>query len=169
MIQFAATIQKFNEKGEKTGWTYVEIPLAFARQLKPGNKKSFRVKGRLDDFAFRQVSLLPMGDGCFIMALNLKMRKKIGKQAGAVVHVCMEADGSEILPPPDLLQCLDDEPGAMEHFGKLSKSNQNYFTNWINSARTETTRINRIAQTINALSKRQNFSQMVRAMKEQRG
>ena len=32
--------------GEKTGWSYIEIPAAIAQQLKPNYKKSFRVKGK---------------------------------------------------------------------------------------------------------------------------
>lgn len=43
-VQFIATIHRFESKGEKTGWTYIEIPVDIAQQLKPGNKKSFRVK-----------------------------------------------------------------------------------------------------------------------------
>ena len=35
MIQFTTTIHKFGVKGEKTGWTYIEIPADLAQQLKP--------------------------------------------------------------------------------------------------------------------------------------
>ena len=45
MIHFNAVIKKFNEQGEKTGWTYIEIPEEIASKIKPGYKKSFRVKG----------------------------------------------------------------------------------------------------------------------------
>ena len=38
MIKFTATILKFNEQGEKTGWTYIEIPADIAQQIKPNNK-----------------------------------------------------------------------------------------------------------------------------------
>jgi hypothetical protein len=48
MIKFTATLLQFQEQGEKTGWTYIQVPLAMAQQLKPGNKKVFRVKGKLD-------------------------------------------------------------------------------------------------------------------------
>lgn len=43
-VQFTTTIHKFDKQGEKTGWTYFEIPADLAQKLKPGNKKSFRVK-----------------------------------------------------------------------------------------------------------------------------
>ena len=35
MVQFTTTIHKFEKQGEKTGWTYVEIPADIAGQLVP--------------------------------------------------------------------------------------------------------------------------------------
>ena len=55
MIKFSAILLKFQEQGEKTGWTYIEVPARIAQQLKLGNKKSFRVKGYLDDYYFEGV------------------------------------------------------------------------------------------------------------------
>ena len=40
MIKFSATLLKFREQGEKTGWTYIEVPVEIAQRLKPNNKKS---------------------------------------------------------------------------------------------------------------------------------
>ena len=39
MVHFITTILKFDKQGEKTGWTYIEIPADIAEQLKPNNKK----------------------------------------------------------------------------------------------------------------------------------
>ncbi|WP_332368497.1 DUF1905 domain-containing protein [Spirosoma telluris] len=61
MPSFTTTLQKFGEKGDKTRWTYIEIPLAITDELKPGQKKAFRVKGTLDNHPIKLVSLLPMG------------------------------------------------------------------------------------------------------------
>ena len=83
MVLFSTTIHKFDKQGEKTGWTYLEIPADIAQQLVPGNKKSFRVKGKLDNHSIKGVALLPMGGGTFIMPLNSAMRKGIGKRQGA--------------------------------------------------------------------------------------
>jgi hypothetical protein len=41
MLEFIATISRFKEQGEKTGWTYIEVPANLASQLVPGNKKGF--------------------------------------------------------------------------------------------------------------------------------
>ena len=87
MLQFNTILKQFNEQGEKTGWTYIEIPAKIAQQLKPGNKKSFRVKGRLDNYEIKGVALMPMGEGDFIMAVNATMRKGIGKRKGDKLKV----------------------------------------------------------------------------------
>ena len=87
MIKFSATLLKFAEQGEKTGWTYIEVPAEIAQKLKSNNKKSFRVKGYLDDYYFEGKALLPMGEGIFIMALKTEITKAIGKRKGATVSV----------------------------------------------------------------------------------
>jgi uncharacterized protein YdeI (YjbR/CyaY-like superfamily) len=64
------------------------------------------------------------------------------------------------------MECLQDEPEALNYFNSLNKGHQNYFTNWINSAKTDPTKAKRIAATINALNKKWDFGQMIRAMKK---
>lgn len=163
MVQFNAAIKKFDRQGEKTGWTYIEVPAAIAQRLNPNNKKGFRVKGSLDDFKFSMIALLPMGGGNFIMALNAAMRKAIKKQKEATVKVKMEMDTNEIKPPAELIECLQDEPEALNYFNGLARGHRNYFTNWINSAKTDTAKAKRIAATLDALNKKWNFGQMARA------
>jgi len=169
MIQFTATIKKFDKQGEKTGWTYIEIPAVAAQKLNPENKKGFRVKGKLDDYSISMVALLPMGGGDFIMPLNAQMRKGIKKQKGTKLSVKLEVDTNELKPPSELIECLQDEPKALEYFNSLTKGHQNYFTNWINSAKTDPTKAKRIAATINALEKHWDFGQMLRAIKKVNG
>jgi len=103
MVVFNTTILKFKEQGEKTGWTYIVIPADVARKIKPGTKKSFRVKGKLDDYPIRQVALLPMGGGEFILPLNAGMRKGIGKRHGAMLRVALEEDNKPLTLDPDLM------------------------------------------------------------------
>jgi Uncharacterized protein conserved in bacteria len=163
-LQFTCSIKKFGKQGEKTGWTYIEIPAAIAEKLKPGNKKTFRVKGMLDKVVYESVALLPMGDGNFIMALNMATRKKLGKMKGANVAVKMSIDESPPPINPELLVCLEDEPDAKVFFNSLTKGHQKYFSNYINGAMTTATRSKRIAETVNALFNKQNFGQMLRAL-----
>ena len=87
MIKLTATILKFGAQGEKTGWSYVVIPSEVAEQLCPGNSKGFRTKGKIDDYRFSGKSLIPLGYGEFIFTLDGKIRKAIGKRAGAKIEL----------------------------------------------------------------------------------
>ncbi len=168
MIQFTTTIKKFAQQGEKTGWTYIEIPSELACQLKPANKKSFRVKGYLDDLNIEAIALIPMGNGDFIMALNATLRKAIKKATGATLKIQLEVDNNPIKPSAELLECLQDEPAALEHFKKLPISHRNYFTRWIESAKTEFTKTKRIAHSVAALTTGTDFGTMLRKIKNNR-
>ena len=168
MVQFKTIIKKFASQGEKTGWTYIDVSAKIAEQLLPGNKKSFRVKGKLDEYQFSGMALLPMGGGDFIMALKADVRKKIHKSKGAVVCVKMEADTSPVKLNSDLLECLADEPDSLSFFNELPPGHRKYFSNWIESAKTEATKTKRIAQTLNALSSRQHYGQMIRAQSDKK-
>jgi hypothetical protein len=166
MIRFKGLIEQFREKGEKTGWSYIEVPLDIAEQLNPGNKKSFRVKGKLDNYIFEHVSLLPMGEGNFIMALNGAVRKAIKKQKGATVQIQMEIDTKEKPLSAVFIECLEEEPKGLKFFYSMPKSHQKYFSNWIESAKTDATKAKRIAQAVNALSLGLNFGEMIRKNKK---
>lgn len=168
MVEFIAIVKKFDKQGDKTGWTYIEIPAAIALKLNPENKKAFRVKGFLDEYNFSGISLLPFGGGDFIMALNAVIRKSIGKGKGAVLRVRIELDQSPVLLSTELMQCLADEPKALAYFNKLPKSHQNYFSKWIESAKTEATQAKRIAQTVTACARGQHYGEMIRSLKNER-
>ena len=163
MIEFTATLKQFAEQGEKTGWTYIEIPVDAAQALKPGNKRSFRVKGRLDNHKIAGIALLPMGGGAFIMAVNAAMRKEIGKKKGAMVKVKLEEDKKEFQFNKDLMDCMADDPAAIEFFKSLPGSHQKYFSKWIDAAKTIETKTKRLAWAVTALSKKQNYGQMLRS------
>lgn len=169
MVKFTTTILKFNTQGEKTGWTYIEIPADIAQQLKPGNKKSFRVKGKLDKYAIQGIALMPMGGGAFIMSMNADIRKGTGKRAGATLLVQLTEDKNpQPVNSPELMECLADEPEALEFFNTLTQGHRNYFMKWIESAKTAPTKAKRIAMTINALSRGWGYPQMIRANQQNR-
>ncbi|PSL28328.1 YdeI/OmpD-associated family protein [Chitinophaga ginsengisoli] len=166
MVKYTATMLKFDKQGEKTGWTYIVIPEDIAQQLKPGNRKSFRVKGKLDKHPVEAIALMPMGDGSFIMAVNAEMRKAIAKRAGAQLVVQIEEDDNpDPVSSPELMECLEDEPDALAFFNSLAKGHRNYFMKWIESAKTEPTKAKRIAQAVTALARKQDYPTMMRANK----
>ena len=166
MIAFTTTIKQFGKQGEKTGWTYIEITSDIAEQLIPGNKKSFRVKGKLDSFSIKAIALIPMGGGNFIMPLNASIRKSIHKKKGAMVDVKIEVDKEGYQLNSDFVACLDDEPRAKTYFNSLSQSHRNYFSKWIDAAKTEPTKIKRITMAVNALAKNWGYPEMMRNNKK---
>jgi hypothetical protein len=164
-VSFTTTIQRFDKKGEKTGWTYIEISASRASQMKPKTKVSFRVRGTLDSYEIKQVALMPMGDGNFIMPINGAMRKAIGKRHGDKLKVTLELDTRKIVLSPDLMACLRDDPAALAAFKKLPGSHQKYYSRWVESARTPATKTKRIVMAVTSLSRKMNFSEMMRAGK----
>lgn len=168
MVKFIATILQFEEQGEKTGWTYIEIPVDIALQLKPGNKRSFRVKGKLDKYAITGIALIPMGRGQFIMPLNASMRKGTHKKKGGILQVQLAVDTNQLAIPPEFLECIADEPKAKGFFNQLKPSHRNYFIKWLGGVKSEAAVAKRIAQAITALSKEQDFVAMVRSHKAER-
>jgi len=166
MISFSTTLLKFDKKGEKTGWTFIEISAAQANKLKPDTKVGFRVRGSLDSHTIKQVAIMPMGEGTFILPINGKMRKAIGKKHGDKIKVTLEADESKIILSPVMMACLKDEPAALAAFKKLPGSHQKYFSRWVESAKTSTTKTKRIVMVVTALARNLNFPEMLRANRD---
>jgi hypothetical protein len=168
MVQFTALLKKFGQQGEKTGWTYIDVDVDTAQLLMPNNKKSFRVKGSLDAHPIAGVATIPIGEGAFIIAVNATMRKAIKKRHGEYVAVKLELDKSEVPLSPDLLLCLEDAPMAQQAFRKLPRSHQNYYSRWIESAKTEGTKVKRISQAIAVLSRGGTFGEAMRELNKEK-
>lgn len=164
-IQFDAILERFGSQGEKTGWTYISIPLKVTNKLKPGFKRSFRVKGLLDDYAIQSVALIPMGEGQYIMPVNSIMRKAIKKNKGQKLTVKIEPDDAIITISETFIECLQDEPEAMKNFKKMPPSHQQYYSKWIESAKTDTTKAKRIAMAVNGLARNMDYGAMLREEK----
>lgn len=108
-----------------------------------------------------------MGEGDFIIALNAELRKKIQKRKGDTIKVQIEEDKKGYLLNAAFIECLNDEPEANQFFNSLPKSHQNYFSKWIESAKTIETKSKRIAMAVNALSKKWNYGVMIRTQTEE--
>lgn len=166
-IEFDTLILQFAEQGEKTGWSYLHIPADLAQQMKPGNKKSFRVRGMLDGCAVSGMALMPMGEGDFIMALKAEVRKRLRKEKGAMLHVKLEEDVDyKVEIPTELQECFEFEPEALDFFNSLAKSHRDYFIKWIEQAKTNETRAKRIINTVNAMLRKWDYGKMIREMRK---
>ncbi len=162
MISFKTTLKKFAEQGEKTGWTFIDVPAEIAQQIKPDTKKSYRVKGKLDAVEVSGLALVPMGGGDFIIALNATLRKALKKQKGDSLIAQLEEDKKGYVLNEEFIACLEDEPKAFVFFKTLPQSHQTYFSKWIDSAKTMETKSTRIALSINALVRGMHYGEMIR-------
>lgn len=168
MVRYTTRILKFGQMGEKTGWKYIVIPADVANKLNKGVKTSYRVKGKLDSYPIKQVALLPMGEGEFIIPMNATIRRAIGKKEGAMLTVEIEVDKSAFAFNTDFMACLDDAPDAQKYFKTLPGSHQKYFSKWIDSAKTDATKSKRIAMALNGLARQLRYNEMLREERKKR-
>lgn len=166
MITYSTRIHRFRKKGEKTGWSYIEISKRQAEQLNPGSRVSFRIKGFLDQHPIEKTALIPMGEGDFILPINSKIRKAIGKGEGDSLKVQLSLDERPLTLSATFIKCLKDEPRALDFFKTLPKSHQNYFSKWIESSKTTPTKTKRITMAVIALGAGHGYAEMVRANKK---
>lgn len=154
------TTRIIKPEDDEYGWSYIILTRKQVDQLKPPNRKSFRVKGFLDKHPIKFTSLLPMGDGRFILPINAGMRKGTGKKAGNTLRLQLALDKTKKKLSPEFIACLKDDPGAYAFFKTLRPSNQFYFSDWVKNAKAEETRANRITLALKALGEGKNFREM---------
>ena len=63
---------------------------------------------------------------------------------------------------------MADEPEASSFFYSLTPGHQKYFSNWIESAKAESTKASRIAHTITAMIFKEDYGAMLRRIKEEK-
>jgi hypothetical protein len=168
MVSFKATLEKFGMQGEKTGWIYIAVPAEISQQIKPNYKKSYRVKGKIDEVKISAGALLPMGEGNYIFAVNAPLRKQLKKIQGAVVKIQFEEDDDLVKLSAELLECINDEPEAAKYFNALPPSHKNYYSNWVKSAKSEQVIAKRIATVITACSMKMSYGEMMKTYKEEK-
>lgn len=162
MVRYTATIQKFGEKGDKTGWTYIEIPADLAAELNPGVKKSYLVKGLLDKHPISGVTILPMGGGSYILPINAAMRKGIAKKEGAMLAVQLEKDDQPYELNALLVEGLETSDQAKDIFFAMPRSHQNIYSKYIDAAKTPETQQKRIIQIVVSLERGLSYGEMLR-------
>jgi len=141
-------LEKFPGKG---GWTFAAIP-----EIMPDKSAPFswvKVKGSIDGVEIEKYHLMPSGKGTLFLSVKADLRKKINKQAGDFVHVILYLDNEPLEIPEELLLCLQDDTEAFQFFNSLKENEQYNYVKWIYSAKTEKTKVERIAKMLDKLSK----------------
>lgn len=143
-------LEKFPGKG---GWTFARIPEI------PQDRKAWfgwvKVRGSIDGVPIQKYHLMPMGDGYLFLPVKAEIRKKIGKQAGDWVRVILYPDNEPLQTPEEMLLCLKDEPVAWQFYQSLSEAEQKRCIDWVYSAKAEATRVERLAEVVNRLARKE--------------
>jgi hypothetical protein len=166
MISFSATIEKFGMQGKKTGWIYIPVPAETALEIKPNNKKSFTVKGKIDELAINGIELTAMVEGFFIIAVNAAMRKQLNKSVKDSVYVQLEEDDDLNKLSNELISAINDSPVAATYFNALPPSHKNAYSTWIKAAKSEPIIAKRIAATLKACTLKMSYSDMMKVNKD---
>ncbi len=165
MINFTATLAKLGMHGEKTGWIYIPVDMETALQIKPNNKKSLKVKGKIDEININGIELLAMVEGFFIIPVKAAMRKQLNKSLGDDVFLQLEEDDDLNKLSRKLLMAMDATPKAALYFNTLSPSHKNAYSTWIKAAKSESVIENRNAATLKACILKMSYSEMMKANK----
>jgi len=140
----------------KGGGAYVVAPFDVEAAF---GKKRVPVTATIDGVAYRG-SLVPvMGGSGHALGVLKEIRAQIGKQVDDIVEVVIEEDVAprEVEPPEDLATALSAAPEALAFFQTLSYSRQREFVLWIESAKRDTTRQERVKATVDKLGKHERL------------
>lgn len=142
-------LQKFPGKG---GWTYAELP-----EIHPNKNNPFSwviVKGNIDSYQLKQYKLMPMGNGKLFLPVKAAVRKLIKKEAGDYVAITLYPDTMVITITEELKACFTTEPKVVfQNFNQLKPEEQKNYIDWIDAAKTDTTKAKRIAAMMARLEK----------------
>jgi hypothetical protein len=144
--------EKYPGKG---GWTYAAIPEVL--QDKHSHFGWVKVKGFIDDFEIKNYRLMPMGNGQLFLPVKAEIRKRIGKNEGDWVHVILYADNAPTEIPEELIVCLKEDQEAYTKFLACTDGQQKEFIEWIYAAKTDNTKVERIAEMLNRLANGKKF------------
>lgn len=133
------------------GGAFVEM--AFDVEKEFGSKRP-KVKALIEGVPYRGI-LTRMGTDCHILGIRKEIREQVGKTFGDEVTIIVEPDTEPRLIelPTELKKVFKTEKDAKARFEKLSYTHQKEYVSWINEAKREETRQNRIAKTIEMLKK----------------
>jgi len=133
------------------GGAFVEVPFDVEKEF--GSKRP-KVRALIEGVPYRGI-LTRMGTDCHILGIRKEIRAQVGKTFGDELTVTVELDSEPraVEVPADLLKVLKKDREVKAIFDKLSYTHQKEYVTWINEAKKEETRQNRIARTVEMLKK----------------
>jgi len=133
------------------GGAFVEVPFDVEKVF--GSKRP-KVKAMIEGVPYRGL-LTRMGGPSHMLIVLKGIREQVGKTFGDEIRVSVEMDAEErvIEIPKDLLKELNKNKTAKSFFDTLSYSHKKEYVKWIEEAKKDETRLNRIAKTIEMLKK----------------
>ena len=117
-----------------------------------GTKAQVKVRGTIDGFPYRG-SIANMGEG-HCMVVKKEIREAIGKSGGDTVKVVMEIDTEPriVIVPADFQQALENNAKAKHIFDSFSYTHKKEYVEWINGAKKQETRENRIKKAVESIA-----------------
>jgi hypothetical protein len=131
------------------GGAFVEVPFDVEGVF--GSKKP-KVNATIEGVPYRG-TLVRMGTECHVLIILKGIRAQIGKTFGEEIAITVEPDTAPRLIeiPTGLAKELKKDKEAKAFFDKLSYTHQKEYVTWINEAKKEDTRQNRILKTVEML------------------
>ena len=131
------------------GGAFVEIPFDVEKEL--GSKRP-KIRATIEGVPYRGI-LARMGSENHMLIILKGIREQIGKTFGDQVTITVEPDTEPRLVeiPKDLMKEFKKDEQAKAFFDKLSYTHRKEYVTWINEAKKEETRQNRIVKTIEML------------------
>lgn len=131
------------------GGAFVDIPFDVEKVF--GAKKP-RVRAVIEGVPYRGI-LARMGGEQHLLIILKGIREQIGKTFGDEITITIEPDTEPrvVEVPQDLASEFKKNKEAKAFFDKLSYTHRREYVNWINEAKRDETRQNRIAKTIEML------------------
>ena len=131
------------------GGAFVEIPFDVEQEF--GSKRP-KIRAMIEGVPYRGI-LTRMGSEYHMLIILKGIREQIGKTFGDQIEITVEPDSEprQIEIPKDLVKEFKKDKNAKAFFDKLSYTHRKEYVTWINEAKKEETRQNRIAKTIEML------------------
>ncbi|MCH2075548.1 MAG: YdeI/OmpD-associated family protein [Rhodobacteraceae bacterium] len=132
------------------GYTVAWLPVDFANALPEPARGRPRVVGEHSGVAFKG-ALHPTSDGRAYFIFSKDMRKKTGLGEGDPVRIAFRYDDPVAVDVPEALACALREVEMDEVWDGLAAGTRRRFAHRVTSAKTEPTRLKRVAEVLLAL------------------